>query len=124
MHEITVTSTFTASHAIALPGGKQEPMHDHDWQVEITVSSNQLDEFDMVMDFHQLKNLLDSAVSNLAGQCLNHVKPFDTARIYPTAERIVELLAGTIINRLPEHVALQSVQVTESPCCRATWRAK
>jgi len=50
MYEATVEKTFCASHALKMPGGGSEPMHGHNWKVEVTIAARGLDAMDTVMD--------------------------------------------------------------------------
>ncbi len=43
MHEITVSRQFTAAHALRLADGTREPVHEHDWDVRVTVAADELD---------------------------------------------------------------------------------
>jgi len=54
MYEIMIEKIFCAAHAIRLYGGSLEPMHGHNWPIAITVASQQLDDIEVVLDFHEL----------------------------------------------------------------------
>jgi len=126
MYEITVTHEFAAGHAIRLPDGSVEPMHDHDWSVDVTVGVNELDGTDMVMDFHALVKCIGDLLAKVSGRCVNDVPPFadasGKAAINPTAERVAWWLGTEVAGCLGQGVRLVSVTVGEAPNCRATYR--
>ncbi len=122
MHEISVTATFKASHAIRLYDGSLEPLHEHDWRVCVTVASEKLDAIDCVMDFHELEAIVGRAVDPFRDGNLNGTAPFKGSQLNPAAERFAEHLAEAISSSLPKRVQLVSVAVTEAPECIAVFR--
>lgn len=125
MYEATVEHTFCASHALKIPGGGLEPMHGHNWKVEVTVAARGLDGMDTVMDFHELELLLEKVTGPWNNRCLNEVEPFfsdDKLEVNPSAERVAERIAQFFARKLPEDVWVAAVTVSEAPGCRATYR--
>lgn len=142
MFEITVTTAFSAAHALRLPDGTLEPMHGHDWRVGVTVSAEGLDAMGAVMDFHDLQALLEAAVVAWRNSDLNTHAPFsagvergddgsqpatlaeaDTERAWnPTAERVTQEIALRLGMGLPAGVSLREVSVTEAIGCVARHR--
>lgn len=120
MFELTIERRFNATHAITLPTGEVEPVHGHDWRVEVAITAAGLDDLDLVMDFHALERALDDLIGPLNHTHLNAHAWFADA--HPTAERLAERLAGALRPTLPEAVALQSVRITEAPGCCAAYR--
>ncbi len=124
MYEITVSKTFSAAHAIRLPDGTREPVHGHDWRVEVTVANDELDAIDVVMDFHALEAIVNPLIERVHNQNLNDVPPFADGQINPTAERVAWWLGTRIAKQLPTNVSLRQVSVGEAPGCRATYRRR
>ena len=138
MHDISVTRTFAAAHALRLYDGSVEPMHRHHWTVEVTVGARKLDRIGVVMDFHRLEGLVDAVLAPLAGRTLNDVPPFRLAAarraktraahegmnpgVNPTAECVAWWLGRQVARGLPRGVKLVSVRVGEAPGCFATYR--
>ena len=125
MFEITVQSSFTASHTIRLPDGSFEPIHAHKWLVTITIASDQLDEIETVMDFHILEQYLKDVLTPLDNRHLNDLPPFKTAAPdswNPSAERVIQFIAIELMKKLPQHTHLVSATTTEAPNCTATYR--
>ena len=122
MYEIMIAKTFAAAHAIRLPDGSLEPIHGHNWPVEVTVQSQQLDTIETVMDFHILEKVIDGLIARVHNRHLNEVAPFIDCKVNPTAERVAWWLGTEVARTLPKGVSLVSVRVGEAPGCFATWR--
>lgn len=126
MYEATVERTFSAAHAIRLPDGSLEPLHGHDWRVEVTVAAAELDDIETVMDFHDLENRVDEQLARVHNRNLNDVAPFSDGQgnlaVNPTAERVAWWLAESVSPGLPKSVRLVSVRIGEAPGCYAIYR--
>src|SRR5690606_31451501 len=109
--------------AIRLPDGSIEPVHGHNWPVEVTVSAEKLDEIETVMDFHELESLLDTLLEKVNNRHLNEVEPFGTTvhKVNPTAERIAWWIGSELQKQLPEHVRLMHIRIGEALGCYAKW---
>ena len=122
MYEITVTRVICAAHAIRLPDGSCEPIHGHNWQVRLTVTAAGLNKIDVVMDFHELEEMIDAILTPANNRNLNDLGPFVDGKISPTAERVAWWVGTEIAQHLPQGVTLASVCVTEAPGCQATFK--
>ena len=122
MYEVTVTRVISAAHAIRLPDGSHEPIHGHNWQVRLTVTAAQLNNIDVVMDFHELEQMIDAILTPANNRNLNDFGPFVDGKISPTAERVAWWVGTQISERLPEGITLASVCVTEAPSCQAVYK--
>ncbi len=121
MYQITIRREFCAAHAIRLSDGSFEPLHGHNWTVAVTVGADELDEIEVVMDFHVLEAHLDELLATADNRSLNDVPPFRDG-VSPTAERVAWWIGEHVIKALPPHVQLDSVEVGEAPGCTATYR--
>ena len=54
-YALTVRSSFSAAHRLAEYEGNCERLHGHNWQVEITVESGELDSRGMALDYRVMK---------------------------------------------------------------------
>ena len=122
MYQITVETTFSAAHALRLADGTTEPTHGHDWRVAVTVASYQLDAVQTVMDFHQLRHIVDDVIVSFRNRNLNDVEPFAAGEINPSAERVAWWIGTRTQERLPDGAQLVSTRVGEAPGCTATFR--
>ena len=120
--EITVSRDFSASHRLRLPGGALEPLHGHNWHVEVTAESDGLDEVGCVMDFHDLLRSLESAVGPMRTAHLNDLPAFGEGGLNPSAENVALHLYRALSEGLPRGVRLASASAWETPDCRATYR--
>lgn len=119
MFELTIEGEFCAAHAIMI-NGEREPVHGHNWRVEITVAADVLDDNGLVCDFHKLERILNDVIQPFDNNALNALPPFD--RVNPTAEHVVQHIASEFAPQLPWNVRLVTATVTEAPGCRATFR--
>ncbi len=86
MYEISVAQDFAAAHKLNDYQGQCSNVHGHTWKVEISVTSDHLNESSMVMDFKDLKTALLIILDRYDHGYLNEISPFDT--LNPTAENI------------------------------------
>ena len=111
-YEISVEKYFSAAHALREYKGKCERLHGHNWRVLVVVGGQKLDGIGMLMDFSELKKILEGSLSNLDHSFLNESDPFD--KINPTAENIAEYILNKIKTQLPSGVLARKVCVWES----------
>jgi 6-pyruvoyltetrahydropterin/6-carboxytetrahydropterin synthase len=130
MFGIEVSCTFSAAHALRLPGGGVEPLHGHDFRVTVKVVCAVLDELETVADFHEVEGLLQGIVGPWRNENLNTVEPFKS-RVNPSAEQIAATVgAGMVVGIRgldPEGrrgLRLVEVRVTEAVGCLAVWGAE
>ena len=114
---IRSTRAFCAAHQLKLYDGSLEPVHGHNWRVQVTVSAPKLDAIGVVMDFHELERLIDAIVQPWHNRHLNEMPAFASRN--PTAENVAGHIAEAI--RLPSGVVLQSVEVWETDENSAVW---
>ena len=119
MYTLSVEMDFTAQHQLTFEDGTQEPLHQHDWKVCVSVSSDHLDRNELVMDFEYLKTLLDTLLQDFRGQRLESLGIFENRNV--SAETLARTLYEELAPKLPDIVWLDSVEVTEAPGCRARY---
>jgi len=121
--EVSIQTHFCAAHALRDYKGATEPTHGHNFHVTVTVWGEKLDTAGIVVDFLDLKPLIDEEIRRLDYGFLNeNVEEFKTGKLSPSAENIACVLYQRIKQRLPKLVQMSSVQVGESPGCFATYR--
>ncbi len=119
MFELMVTGRFAAAHSLRNFNGRCEALHGHNWRVEVVVRGSQLDKADLLMDFGQLKQLMNQALDRLDHGHLNEIAPFDQQN--PSSELIAKYLWERIAPGLPAHVTMARVSAWESDDSRATY---
>jgi 6-pyruvoyltetrahydropterin/6-carboxytetrahydropterin synthase len=119
MFELVVDEEFCAAHAITLRG-QREPVHGHNWRVELCVCGARLDQDGLLCDFHLVQGLLRELLAPWHNRNLNAIDPFQ--RLNPTAELVAWHIAERVGPHLPQGVEIRSVRVTEAPGCAAVFR--
>ena len=113
MYTIYKETTFSGAHRLREYKGRCEALHGHNWKVRAYVSSGELDELGMVMDFKELSKALEDAASHLDHKYINEVPPFDT--INPSAENIARFFYDELSARLKNSRAgIEKVMIWES----------
>lgn len=122
-YEIRVRSRFSAAHFLRDYRGPCARVHGHGFEVEVAVGGNELGPDQLLMDFHELKEMLERVLDGLDHRFLNEVPPFD--RISPTSENI----ARWVFERMEElmvsagrNARLLWVGVAESPDTKVVYR--
>ena len=116
--ELTVTSSFSAAHALVIKGVR-EPVHGHDWNVEVVVEGDTLDEDGLLCDFHHLEAGLERTLAPFRTANLNDDPAFSEEN--PSAEVVARHVGRRLLPELPQGVRLARVSVTEAPGCKAAW---
>jgi 6-pyruvoyl-tetrahydropterin synthase len=53
--EVAYETTFCATHRLTRDGQPIEPLHGHDWRVEVVAAGEALDGIGVLLDFERLK---------------------------------------------------------------------
>lgn len=122
MFEVTVEEKFASGHALRNYKGKCENVHGHNYRVEVTLAGEKLDATGLLLDFVELKKVLNVILDRLDHQFLNEVPPFDV--LNPSAENmaryIFEELEKGLGETTPARVA--HVRLWETDSCSALYR--
>lgn len=120
MFELMVDTTFAAAHQLRGYKGKCEQMHGHNWKVQVHVVAEKLNDIDIAIDFHDLKELLDEVITPLDHSFLNDIFPFTEKN--PSSENIAKWIYDSLNKKLSdEHVQVSAVTVWESDTASATY---
>ena len=119
MYELSIETQFAAAHQLRGYKGKCENMHGHNWRVQVSISSEKLNDIGIVMDFHDLKKETNEAILSLDHSYLNEVFPF--TEINPSSENIAKWIFESLKKRLENSVKVNSVTVWESENSSATY---
>jgi len=109
--------TFSAAHAIRGHQGGCQNLHGHNYKVRVHVRSETLDALGMVIDFADLKRIVEATVGKFDHGVINEHPPFDAAR-NTTAEELARYVAEEVARGLPAGRAVDRVEIweTESSC--------
>jgi 6-pyruvoyltetrahydropterin/6-carboxytetrahydropterin synthase len=148
MFDISIKEEFSSAHNLRGYKGKCEALHGHNWQVEVVVSSKELDEIGMAIDFKRLKEIVNCAIKELDHKYLNELPYFSAVggsasggkKVNPVRKKVVkdkyrfsngvnptsENIAKYIFDKInllikKESVVLKSVSIWESQDSKATY---
>ncbi len=120
MFALKIVTDFASAHSLRNYPGDCSRLHGHNWQVEVVVESEVLDEVGIAIDFREIKKQTKLVIKRLDHQYLNDIKPFD--ELNPTAENIAKYFfdeVGKLINN--NHVRVQQVTIWETPRASVTY---
>lgn len=129
-----VEFSFDAAHRIMGHGGKCAWLHGHTYRLGVTVQAETLNRLGMVMDFDDLKALVEKRVLSRWDHAtlLREDDPLVPAILRvqaeapqkvitfpqnPTAEVLAQAAAAALGSALPSGVRLARLTVWESPAC-------
>ena len=146
MSKIRITKQFNFETAHALYGydGKCKNIHGHSYKLSVTVIGTPISDsthvkYGMVIDFGDLKKIVDSEIANkfdhatvfnkntphieLAKELEKRDHNVILVDYQPTSEMMLVDFAEKINNRLPENVELHSLKLQETGTSNAEWYA-
>ena len=113
MYRLMIKTSFAAAHNLINYQGDCENLHGHNWRVEVTVATKELDAAGLGIDFKVLKKQTNLLLDELDHKYLNDLEPFVKAS--PSSENIsrylFERLSKTLNN---ENVTVEQINVWES----------
>jgi len=118
MYTVKVRSDFSGAHNLKGYKGKCEDLHGHNWRIEVEVETEELDAIGMVIDFKELKNILDEIIAGMDHKYLNEIGYFK--EINPTSENMARYIFESISERKPD-LGLGRVTVWETDSSSATY---
>jgi len=120
MYEAAYETTFCATHVLTRAGKPLEPLHGHDWRVEVVAASEQLDEIAVVVDFEHLKKAVAAVAARFHYKDINAHPDF--AGRSPSAEAVARYFFEEVKKGMgTEGSLLKRVRVFEAPGCSATY---
>ena len=124
MHRIFKDFTFAAAHAIRGHTRGCENLHGHNYRVRVHVQARELDPLGMVLDFADLKAMVQEILGPFDHRVINEVPPFDVRNT--TAERLSEFVFEEVAARLaagPDaaRVSVARVEVWENDTACAVY---
>jgi len=119
--EVAYETTFCATHVLHQDGKPIEPLHGHDWRVEVVAEGETLDRLGVVVDFEHLKEAVGEICRRLHyADITSHP---DFAGQSPSAEAVARYFFHEVRRAMgPEGERLARVRVWEAPGCSATYR--
>jgi 6-pyruvoyltetrahydropterin/6-carboxytetrahydropterin synthase len=109
MHIISKDFSFSAAHAIRGHTRGCQNLHGHNYRVRVHLRAGRLDALGMVLDFADLKAIMQEILGPFDHRLLNEVPPFDERNT--TAELLAEHVYGEVCRRLPPFDGGRGVEV-------------
>jgi 6-pyruvoyltetrahydropterin/6-carboxytetrahydropterin synthase len=125
VYEIRAKADFNAAHFLRDYEGPCARMHGHSWKVEAAVNGEELGRSDLLIDFYDLRKMLQEVIKDFDHSCLNDLEPFRD--LSPTSENIASFVYNGMRDKLREsshEVNLAWVSVSESPDTMVVYRGE
>ena len=120
MFVLKIVTDFASAHSLRDYPGDCARLHGHNWQVEVSVCSQVLDDSGIAIDFREIKKQTKLVVKRLDHQYLNEIKPFDV--LNPTAENIAKYFFDEIVLLITnKDVKVKEVMIWETPRSAVTY---
>ena len=120
MYQVTIETHFSSAHRLRQYDGERERLHGHNWSVKVSITSEELDDLGMVIDFRKLKDETNKLMDKFDHQYLNEVPPFN--EINPTTENIAKYIFDELSRTINTNsIKISKVTVWESPTCYASY---
>ena len=120
VYEVRIQRSFTARHALTI-NGVPEPLHQHQWQMEVCVEGPNVDADGLLVDFHELERVVDEVIAPMRDSNLNELEAFRNTP--SSAELVAKHVADEIAARMTNpDVRFREVRITEAPGCIAVYR--
>ena len=115
MFEIFIKTHFSSAHYLRNYPGNCEHLHGHNWDVEVVVGSEELNDIDVAIDFRDVKKVVGEIMSELDHTNLNDHPAF--THVNPSSERIAEYIFRKVRDGLASFPAVRPlrVKVCETP---------
>jgi 6-pyruvoyltetrahydropterin/6-carboxytetrahydropterin synthase len=130
--QLETSYTFDAAHRIRGHAGRCAGLHGHTYRLDLTVSAERLDALGMVVDFDDLRALVDKAVlarwdhatllapDDPLADAIAAAQPEAPDRVVrlggqPTAELLAREAWEALERALPPHITLERVAIRETP---------
>jgi 6-pyruvoyltetrahydropterin/6-carboxytetrahydropterin synthase len=122
VYEVAYETTFCATHTLLDQGRPIEPLHGHDWRVEVVASGDRLDSIGVVLDFEVLKKVVRTVAERFHYKDVTSDPAFRGAS--PSAEAVAHVFFDEVRKGLgAEGALLRRVRVWEAPGCSAVYSA-
>jgi 6-pyruvoyltetrahydropterin/6-carboxytetrahydropterin synthase len=120
MFRLTIHTAFAAAHNLTHYQGDCENLHGHNWKVEVSITTNELDKAGLGIDFKILKKETNALLQTLDHKYLNEIPPFN--ELSPSSENIARHLYGELTKLFgSKKVKVEMVTVWESDFAAASY---
>lgn len=123
MYETTVSVAFVAQHYLTVPDpGPEGVPHSHRYEVELTFSGSELNEYDYLVDIDNVEAVLSALADRYRDELLNDRPEFEGAN--PSVERFARVIFEAVTERVDdETVTGLAVTVREDDVASGAYEA-
>ncbi len=118
-YELLLRAGFSAAHQLRLGDGRVEPLHGHNWRVEVFLTGSRLDEIGILADFTVLQPHLQRITGELHDTFLNEHPAF--ASDNPSTELIARYIHDALAGHIEAPIHIAKVRVWETDDCAAAY---
>ncbi len=120
MYHLKIISNFAAAHNLLNYQGDCENLHGHNWKIEVSVATRELDSSGLGIDFKILKRHTNAILDRLDHKYLNKLDYF--IEFSPSSENISRYIFESLETELKvPGVEIEAVTVWESDNACATY---
>ena len=113
MYEVIIEKMFSSAHFLRNYHGKDEPLHGHNWKVQVRFRGPKLVQpEEYLIDFVQVRKILDEIIAKIDYKNINDVPPFDDRN--SSAENIAHWIFEEFSKVLPQF----------KPACVTVWETE
>jgi 6-pyruvoyltetrahydropterin/6-carboxytetrahydropterin synthase len=118
--EVAYETTFCSTHRLHDAGRPLEPLHGHDWRVEVVAAGDSLDGIGVVVDFEVLKHVVGEVAAGFHYKDMNEHPGL--AGESPSAEVVARHFFREVRSGMgAQGHRLRRVRIWEAPGCSATY---
>ncbi|OQY00665.1 MAG: 6-carboxytetrahydropterin synthase QueD [Desulfobacteraceae bacterium 4572_130] len=122
MFELKVKNRFAAAHNLTMVGEKCENLHGHNWNIEVCILGNELNQAGVLIDFGIIKKAVKKIIKTFDHKYLNEIKEFKN--IQPSSEQIAIYIAKQLkifLSNTDPNIKVSKVSAWESENACATY---
>lgn len=98
-YEVWIDGDFSASHYLrAYLKGKDEPMHGHNWKVQMCIRAPAVNRLGISVDFVLMRELLKQEIQHFDYKVINDLPTF--RRVNPSSENVAKFLFDRLVARV------------------------
>ena len=120
MFEVMIKTEFASAHNLRNYKGACETLHGHNWKVDITVETEDLDDIGLALDFNLLKEKSNEIIADLDHIYLNDHKAFRDKN--PSSENIAKYIFDELKASLDDDIRVKKVTIWETDDAAASYR--
>ncbi|RQD76529.1 MAG: 6-carboxytetrahydropterin synthase QueD [Candidatus Syntrophonatronum acetioxidans] len=126
-YRLTVKISFSAAHFLREYAGKCSNLHGHTWIAECSVEGSKLNSLGMLIDFHDLEDLVKEVTDEFDHSLINDHPSFSEEGLNPTAENLAWYIYHELekkVDRSIYDIMVKEITLWESQDAYATYKRK